>query len=591
MRGFFLAVWTLSGGTFPCHACVAPGLNCLAPEGAFQMSMRSALLALALLALTPLPGLAQGSGAEPEQRLIVRFRPQADSVRAKALAARATRSEARDVAQTRATALGLRRGHSLTAGRSLDERTHVIFARGRDAAALARQLAADPEVELAVVDQRRRHTATLPNDPLFGGAAVNPEGTSGGVATRVIDQWYLKAPSSTPGQVVSSINAPAAWDISTGSSSVVVAVLDTGVRKDHPDLADKIVGGYDFIGYDPNGAAASSIELAVANDSDGADADASDPGDWVSQTDINGGKLGTGCTSDDIGNSSWHGTRVSGLIGASSNNGLGMAGVAWGVRLLPVRVLGKCGGYDSDIMAGMRWAVRRNTSPSDCWRAVRMERFRSVMVPVCPFGLRGASGKTPVPKSGAPPPMPTFYTLCMSTISELRQVLASCKTIAVVGLSPQWHRPSYFAAKYMQAHGYRIVPVNPVAKEDILGERCYPTLTAAAADHQIDMVDCFRKSEDIPPLAEEAIAIANDTLYGLGAGVWTRDAHEMYQVPRQIQAGRVWVNCYHAYPAHAPFGGYKKSGFGRETHKMMLNHYRQTKNMLISYSKSKLGFF
>jgi aldehyde dehydrogenase len=90
---------------------------------------------------------------------------------------------------------------------------------------------------------------------------------------------------------------------------------------------------------------------------------------------------------------------------------------------------------------------------------------------------------------------------------------------------------------------------------------------------------------------EEAIEIANDSLYGLGAGVWTRDAHELYQVPRAIQAGRVWVNCYHAYPAHAPFGGYKKSGFGRETHKMMLAHYRQNKNMLISYDKNKLGFF
>jgi aldehyde dehydrogenase len=90
---------------------------------------------------------------------------------------------------------------------------------------------------------------------------------------------------------------------------------------------------------------------------------------------------------------------------------------------------------------------------------------------------------------------------------------------------------------------------------------------------------------------EEAIAIANDSLYGLGAGLWTRDAHEIYQIPRAIQAGRVWVNCYHAYPAHAPFGGYKKSGFGRETHKMMLNHYRNTKNMLISYNKNKLGFF
>jgi aldehyde dehydrogenase len=90
---------------------------------------------------------------------------------------------------------------------------------------------------------------------------------------------------------------------------------------------------------------------------------------------------------------------------------------------------------------------------------------------------------------------------------------------------------------------------------------------------------------------EEAIEIANDTLYGLGAGVWTRDAHELYQVPRAIQAGRVWVNNYHNYPAGAPFGGYKQSGIGRENHKMMLSHYRQTKNMLISYDKNKLGFF
>jgi aldehyde dehydrogenase len=90
---------------------------------------------------------------------------------------------------------------------------------------------------------------------------------------------------------------------------------------------------------------------------------------------------------------------------------------------------------------------------------------------------------------------------------------------------------------------------------------------------------------------KEAIEIANDTLYGLGAGVWTRDAHQLYQVPRAIKAGRVWVNQYHAYPAGAPFGGYKQSGIGRENHKMMLAHYRQAKNMLISYSKEKLGFF
>ena len=90
---------------------------------------------------------------------------------------------------------------------------------------------------------------------------------------------------------------------------------------------------------------------------------------------------------------------------------------------------------------------------------------------------------------------------------------------------------------------------------------------------------------------EEALSIANDTLYGLGAGVWTRDMNRAYSFGRGIQAGRVWTNCYHLYPAHAAFGGYKKSGIGRETHKMMLDHYQQTKNVLVSYSPKALGFF
>ncbi|NKN38384.1 aldehyde dehydrogenase family protein [Agrobacterium sp. a22-2] len=89
----------------------------------------------------------------------------------------------------------------------------------------------------------------------------------------------------------------------------------------------------------------------------------------------------------------------------------------------------------------------------------------------------------------------------------------------------------------------------------------------------------------------EALEIANDTLYGLGSGVWSRDANRCYNFGRDIQAGRVWTNCYHAYPAHAAFGGYKQSGIGRETHKMMLDHYQQTKNMLVSYSPKALGFF
>ncbi|WP_280176658.1 aldehyde dehydrogenase [Roseitalea porphyridii] len=90
---------------------------------------------------------------------------------------------------------------------------------------------------------------------------------------------------------------------------------------------------------------------------------------------------------------------------------------------------------------------------------------------------------------------------------------------------------------------------------------------------------------------EEALAIANDTMYGLGAGVWSRDANRCYRFGRAIEAGRVWVNNYHAYPAHAAFGGYKQSGIGRETHKMMLDHYQQTKNILMSYNPNKLGFF
>ena len=89
----------------------------------------------------------------------------------------------------------------------------------------------------------------------------------------------------------------------------------------------------------------------------------------------------------------------------------------------------------------------------------------------------------------------------------------------------------------------------------------------------------------------EALAIANDTIFGLGAGVWSRDGSVAYRMGRGIKAGRVWTNCYHAYPAHAAFGGYKESGIGRENHKMMLDHYQQTKCLLVSYSPNKLGFF
>jgi aldehyde dehydrogenase len=120
-----------------------------------------------------------------------------------------------------------------------------------------------------------------------------------------------------------------------------------------------------------------------------------------------------------------------------------------------------------------------------------------------------------------------------------------------------------------------------------------PTVFEGANSMRIFQEEIFGPVVSVTTFEDEAeaLAIANDTLYGLGAGVWTRDGSRAYRFGREIQAGRVWTNCYHLYPAHAAFGGYKQSGIGRETHKMMLDHYQQTKNLLVSYSPKALGFF
>lgn len=269
-------------------------------------------------------------------RVIVKFRTGSALLRKHALTATASASETLGTVTMRATSLGARLGINLRAGRVVNEHTQVVVASGITSSALAERLAAEPDVEYAVIDQRRTHFA-VPNDPLYSqGTPII--GSTGGPA---VGQWYLQAPTDV---VAASINATGAWDLTTGSSNIVVAVLDTGVRPEHPDLANRLLAGYNMVS-----------DVPTANDGDGRDADASDPGDWVTASDSN---TQTSqfyqCGASD---SSWHGTMTTSLIGAASNDGVGMAGVAWGVKILPVRVLGRCGGYDSDIIAGMQWAA------------------------------------------------------------------------------------------------------------------------------------------------------------------------------------------------------------------------------------------
>ena len=275
----------------------------------------------------------------------MQFKANAGLTRAHALAAQAGNADVDTVLGRRAAALGQRMGRSLKARGAVGPRSQVVSATGMDAATLARALAADPDVEWAEPNGRKQRL-TAPNDPLYAAlaAGVRPSGPDAG-------QWYLRAPA---GAVTASINIEPAWARSLGSPSVVVAVLDTGVRFEHPDLGrvangGKLLPGYDFVN-----------DSVVANDGGGRDADPSDPGDWVSSADLTADaarpsnqRKFTGCS---ISNSSWHGTSTASLVGAAANNGIGMAGTAPGVLVLPVRVLGKCAGYDSDIQAGMLWA-------------------------------------------------------------------------------------------------------------------------------------------------------------------------------------------------------------------------------------------
>ena len=307
--------------------------------------MRKSLLLLpalwALLLLPPSTPLhAQAAASLPGARVIVKYRAGTALVLKRATDPAADRAD-------RTAAMGLRLGMALRAGESVAERTDVVFADGISSDQLAARLTAQSDVEYAVPDRHVRPNAA-PNDPLYlAGPPLAPASfpVSGGPP---VGQWYLRAPT---GEVQASSNVEAAWNLTTGSPGIVVAVIDTGVRFDHPDLQRVAAGGNLLPGYDM------VSDVAVANDGDGRDADPSDPGDWVTLAEIQD-KTGPffECT-DAAEDSSWHGTQTSGLIGALTNNGIGMASVGRNVRVLPVRVLGKCGGNDSDIIAGMRWAA------------------------------------------------------------------------------------------------------------------------------------------------------------------------------------------------------------------------------------------
>jgi serine protease len=261
-------------------------------------------------AATPQSGLPAPSAA-PAERYIVKLRASGEL-------------SGRQAAPARIAALAARNGLRLHESRHIVAGLHLMRVAPQGAIQPQQTLArlrADPEVEFADPDQRRYPLAT-PSDSLFA------------------EQWYEQ--DAHP----SAVDAISAWDVTTGSPGLVIADLDTGVRFDHPDLRDasanRLLPGYNLIS-----------SAAVANNGLGRSPDASDPGDWISAGDLKNPEFAN-CT---IANSSWHGTRVAGVLGAISNNQMGIAGVTFEGWVEPVRVLGKCGGYDSDIIAGMAWAA------------------------------------------------------------------------------------------------------------------------------------------------------------------------------------------------------------------------------------------
>lgn len=266
---------------------------------------------LKLLCVLGLCGASLNAVAAPDgDRVIVKFRDTASGLK-----------QARAADRTRQ--LGERIGVTLEGSGEPGPGMQVMRARGLSAEVLARRLARQADIEYAVPDGLR-HARALPNDGLFA------------------DQWHLQ--DAQP----AAIRATTAWDVTTGSNAIVTAVIDTGILSTHPDLAGRLLPGYDFIS-----------DAALAGDGNGRDSNPADPGDFISNADIADPALQAVCPAAALvrQESSWHGTRVAGVLAAATNNSLGVAGTTWRGGLLPVRALGKCGGFDSDIIAAMRWAA------------------------------------------------------------------------------------------------------------------------------------------------------------------------------------------------------------------------------------------
>lgn len=296
--------------------------------------LRAVACALALATVVPLAATqerALTTGARSPaadgnlRRLIVKLKAE-DTARANTQAALSVRER---VGTLNAPELRHRMGRpalELSYLKSVTPHAHVVVSNQplsrAEMHALTQQLAQDPRVEYAEIDERV-YPHFLPNDTSYGA-----------------QQWNLKDAAAEVG----SANAPNAWGrlvsgVPVSGAGVVVAVLDTGYRP-HADLAANILAGYDMIGADPD------TSFTSANDGNGRDADALDPGDW-----------NTVVANCDVANSSWHGTRVAGVIAAVGNNSAGIIGLAYGAQILPVRVMGVCGGYVSDVAAGIQWAA------------------------------------------------------------------------------------------------------------------------------------------------------------------------------------------------------------------------------------------